>query len=223
MVEASWIESILKLVERFGLSLVLLIAIIFWLRPKLDQMWELIMDLKKANQPHETVEDVVMMNTCIRSVLQDMMADFRSDWCHLWQFHNGIRSMGTRGLPFLYITLTHEVKRTGLPTLIPAFEHIPLSMFDDFAVNLIDGDVIEYRKGNDCDDKMNQLLFEYGMKQIILRAVRDEDGSVVAFISCMWNEERDLTEKDKNMFRSYAQRMSATLAKLPDAVLIKTS
>lgn len=221
MVEATLTETILKLVERFGLSLVLLIMLVVWLRPKFDQMWEVIMDLKKATAPHETVEDVVAMNTCIRTVLQDMISDFGADWCHLWQFHNGIRSMGTRGLPFLYITLTHEVKRTGSVSLVPAFEHIPLSMFDEFALELLEGDIIEYEKGVSYEDKMSDLLFEYGIKKVIIRAVRDEEGNVVAFISCLWNENKTLNDKDKRLFRSYGQRMSATLAKLPDAVLLK--
>lgn len=220
MAEITLWDKTLQLIEKFGLSLTLLVLLIFWLRPKLNQMWDLM--IKQAGkQSHETVEDVVAMSTCIRTALQDMMSDFRADWCHLWQFHNGIRSMGTRGLPFLYITLTHEVKKTGLATLIPAFEHIPLSMFDDFATDLIDGDILEFSKPIPNTEKLENLIIDYGVETIMIRAIRDEDGGVVAFISCSWKEKKEITDIDRKAFRAYGQRMSATLARLPDEVLVK--
>ena len=222
--EVTVIERILQLIERFGLSLVLLILLVVWLRPKFDQMWDLLYDIKKANKPHETVEDVIAMNTCIRSVLQDMLSDFNADWCHLWQFHNGVRSMGSHGLPWLYITMTHEVKRSSLPSLIQAFEHIPLSMFDDFATALIRKDIMVHKKSDTVildQNKIGLLMQEYGAEQVLIRAIRDENGSVVAFISCACTAEHPIDDEKLHLFRSYAQRMSATLAKLPDEILLK--
>lgn len=217
--------EILRAMEVFGVSLVFLVLIVVWLKPKLDKMWDIILDIKRDTNvvKHESVEDVVQMNACIKNVLQDMMADFQADWCHLWQFHNGIRSMGSRGLPFLYITLTHEVKKTNDPTLLPAFEKVPLTLFNDFVQNLISGDILQHckEKGVELDGKVDELLEEYGVNHLIMRSIVDENGLLVAFISIGWKNHIEISENDKIKFRNYAQRMSATLARLPDAVLIK--
>lgn len=213
-----------NIISNYGFAIIALIVIVKWLGPKLDQMWDAMLDLKKANKPHETVEDVVAMNSCIRSVLQDMLSDFSADWCHLWQFHNGVRSMGSHGLPWLYITMTHEVKRSNLPSLIQAFEHIPLSMFDDFATSLISSDILIHKKSDtiiESQNKIGLLMQEFGSEEVLIRAIRDENGSVVAFISCACVKEHIISNKDILLFRNYTQRMSATLAKVPDEILMK--
>ena len=92
------LEPLIKLFENHALSLVALILIVFWLYPKLDDVWNLLMKLANPVKPtdddvarklREKLERSDIMDEKIMSALRAVLTEFRASRAYIFSYHNG--------------------------------------------------------------------------------------------------------------------------------------
>jgi hypothetical protein len=226
MPDVDLLHQILTLIEEHGLSVVLLaglliawIATIRWAGKKFDQLWRMFISMRGAipDTRKENLETLVVLNTKVKSVLREMMIELSADWCHLWQFHNGTHGIGKTRIPFMFLTLTHEVCRDDCDPMRAQFAQLPLSMFDKFAQDLLTEDLLIHQwKADKPMAPLGQMIHGFGAEIGFLRAVRDEDNRVIGFVVAAWKKSDTITERRKGQFFNGVQRMAAVLAATPD-------
>jgi len=209
------LHPILDLIEQHGLSVILLFLIIFWLRPKLDRMWSIVLEMRQTipDPSRESVEELVEINSKIKECLSRLMYDSKCQWAQLWQFHNGAYAIGKSRIPFMFLSLTNEVCEDGCREMRVELAQLPLSMFDSFASDLLSRSVIvhQYTEGIQ-QRKMEKIMHEYGANVAFMQTVRDEDGKITGFISAVYTDKPSNNEFTKEYVTIASQRVSAILA-----------
>lgn len=225
------LHLLLDIVEQHGLSVVLAVVafiaifiIIKWLSIKFDELWRMVVKVQDKLPEERTVESLVIMNSTIKSSLLQTMLELKADWCQLWQFHNGTHGVGRNRIPFMFISLTHEVCSGECEAMRPQFSQLPLSMFDKFAEDLIKGDLLIHQFKKDAKPEpsmMGKMVHEFGANLGFLRAIRDEDNCIIGFMVAAFKNSHTITEMHKTQFLNGTQRMAAILASQPDEIMKK--
>lgn len=229
--EINALNMILEVIARYGTPIVLLLLFIFWARPWADKIMARIVNVEKNTpvQEREDIEALILLNSKVNIALKEMKADLECDWAQLWQFHNGTHSIGGFKIPFMYLSLTHEVCNPGLLEMRRDFEQLPMSMFDTFAVEIISSDVVIHpkrevdRKPGDTVSRMGEVMRErFKASMAVMRAVRDQEGLVVGFICVAWEHKVEPNNQRITLVRQYAHRMAAVLASYhTEAILVR--
>jgi hypothetical protein len=217
------LDEMLHIIEQHGLSLVLLLLLVFWLRPKIDQLWNAMTDIKKvaaSDSKKDNVEVIIQLNTEIKAILREGLIDTQAGWVQLWQFHNGTRGIGKGKIPFMFLTLTNEVCTPDLTEMRTQFKELPLSMFDFFATQLVSKDIVVHGRDMTNPDGsktgMGKMMQTAGAECSAMRAIRDVDGAVIGFITFIYPKFTIFDDEQRQKFLVYGQRMAALLASLDD-------
>jgi hypothetical protein len=211
-------EQVLALIEKYGLSTVLLIlliiGLILWLKPKMDAIWseyataretrETIASRKKAI----TVDAILVHDLKIKGVLDGMLIYLECDWVQLWQFHNGVYSMG-HDMPFLYCSITHESWSDNVTPMSMVYRSLPTTFFRKSAEKFEKEDLIETTLGEQSNDIAR--TFALGALTNCLLPIRGEDGNLAALLSVGWAKVHNVTEEQKVEMKIGARRCAITL------------
>jgi hypothetical protein len=214
------LQAILALAEKYGLSIVLLIGLIVlniylfkWIGSKFDMLFKQVVEVKAPDPVGDNVEYLINIDAKIRGCLSAMMADMHCQWAQLWQFHNGLYSIGKPRIPFMFISLTHECVQINEPPMYTEFHQLPLSLFGTFSNELVSGELIihDYEKGNNIE-QFGGVLAQYGAKSCLIRTVRDESNNIIGFMTAAYITKALESEATKTAFLNFAQQMTAILS-----------
>ena len=136
-------ETTLKLIENHGFVLVALVVIVFWIAPKLDEMWKLIVDMaRKQPEPSapqkplpERIRDSDITDDKIMSLLRAILTDMRCSRAYVFCYHNGGENI--LGHSFSKISCTHEVVALGVKPQQGWLQQMPKTLVHAFT-RLID-------------------------------------------------------------------------------------
>jgi hypothetical protein len=101
--------SFLLFVQQWGLPLVLLGIVIIWLKPKIDELWEIAIrraDTRQVMVHQDGFDQILQADIDLNSLITEVLHETEADYVTIWQFHNGAVSFG--GIPFLRISVTHQ-------------------------------------------------------------------------------------------------------------------
>ena len=133
------LEPLIKLFENHALSLVALILIVFWLYPKLDEVWNLLMKLanpvkqsddEAARKLREKLEKSDIMDEKIMSALRAVLIEFRASRAYIFSYHNGGENV--LGCSFSRVSCTHEVVALGIVPQVTWLQNMPKTLVHAF-------------------------------------------------------------------------------------------
>jgi hypothetical protein len=132
-------ERILKLIENYGLTLIAVILLVAWLRPKADEAWRVLMERasyfppQPKLDPEETERKFEIANIAddqIMAILRAVQTEFRSSRAYVFQYHNGGFNMA--GGSFSRVSLTHEVVALGVQRQQQWLQRMPRTLVHAF-------------------------------------------------------------------------------------------
>jgi hypothetical protein len=224
--DPTFIEAVgawLALAERYGLSVVLLVAAIIaiilmarWISRKFDAMWSMITEVKNTipDPQQESVEEITRLNKGIRAVMREARTDFHCQWVHLWQFHNGSRVVGKNRIPFMFVSLTNEICDTESLPVMSEFGQVPTSMVMDMLFALISNELLAYKfeVAGFTDNPISKRMSELGVKEQYFIPIRDEDGNIVGVMELCFTFDPEMDDERRRSMKDYAQRIAIVLA-----------
>lgn len=218
MPSIEFISSILEFVDKYGVTIVILlfsiialVKIIKWIEEKFNSLWKIVIEMKGALPVEETVENSLALNLQVKSILKEMVSSLDCNWAQLWQFHNGTHGLGRTRIPFMFLALTHEVCESDCE-MHKEFERLPLSMFDVFVDRLCKEELIVYNYKEPGRSKVVDMVVGYGVHSGLVSAIRDVDGKIIGFVTVAWKENKEFTYDEKTKFRVFVQRMAVIMS-----------
>lgn len=149
------------------------------------------------NKGHE-VDDELTYQKIFKIECRKVLNDLKCDRIAVYVFHNGNKS--TFGYHFIKMSCIHEETINGTHTGRGVTTHhgIPLGAFSSVIDCLIKND--EYIVGNvydhgiiSADEKILNFISGSIVKSLFLRAVKDPNGEIIAFVDAEWNTEQDFS------------------------------
>jgi hypothetical protein len=210
------IDNLAHMVEQHGISLILLIIILFWLFPKINFIWKQQVEIR-GRRGNESVEATIKFNIATKALLREAMLNLKADWCTLWQFHNGTYSIGKNHLPFMYLSVTHEVHTPGMKPMLNTFHSIPLAMIDtgvlqQFIAQQTVIHIANMSKARDELTGMASLMGDLNANTGAMIPIRDEDGLLCAIFSVSFTTVVQLTPQNLTDLTGFARRMAWQMA-----------
>lgn len=199
------IDQLAHLIEQHGLSLILLILgiawIYFWLMPKVNDIWK---EYSNDRIKPENVDTLLEFDLTTKALLGEVRDKLGADWVQLWQFHNGTYNLGLKHIPFLYISISHEVTSDVAPMSL-TYHALPTSFFKDTADRFMTDDVIL------TDDTSVPLAL--GAKTYCLLPIRNEEGHLAALLAIGYTTIHAVTGNETLTMKTCAGRLGIFLAK----------
>lgn len=207
-------EKILLLIENHGISLVLLIMFIFWLKPKINQIWDLAINGKNnhiesfKNNFSTNINKTLMINNCLNKILYNSGVDR----VYIFEYHNGGHNIA--GIDFAKASNTYEVVASGIKPQQQMLQNLPLGMFAPFIRGATDGVIdksIEQFK-EEQDYSSYETLKQQGIKRIYAVGIRDENNRPIGFIGIdICKKDKVLSDECKEHIKKIAERLSLIL------------
>lgn len=201
----------LELIENHGLSLVLLLVIVFlWFVP-----W--VKDLQTKSKKMGATDDHPLTRTIeiennITTILAQISKDFECQWATVWQFHNGMLSAG--GVPFMKMSVTHEFSVAGVVPRLELYQGIPISVFID-AIKDVEKDGCLHVN---MKSKFASIVNSYkrdGVKSGYFVRINSTKGTMIGILSISYNntyKKHDLERIAE--LKVYSARIAAHLEEL---------
>lgn len=130
-------EQALRMIENHGLTLIALLAMVVWLRPKIDDMWKLLLNL--ANPKTEPLPEKLAksdaMDDKVMALLRSVLTEFRASRAYVFSYHNGGENV--LGSSFARVSCSHEVVALGIRPQQPWLQNMPKTLVHAF-VKMID-------------------------------------------------------------------------------------
>jgi hypothetical protein len=213
------IEPILKLIENYGLSLVLLLIVLFWLRPKIDDLWKMFVKSSRDNKnkdpdDSQEIRKLLTSEVEINALLSELLINFNCVRTGIWQFHNGVRSLG--GIPFLKVSLTHE--RTKIESIIGLYQNIPVSLISKLTEHLLDEEFIRIDFDSDDYEGITKEMRNSNTKTNHFFPVKDHNDHLIGIIFLAHKEEVEMTQDQIIKIKNFSQKIATILEKMADAI-----
>lgn len=110
------LEAAVKLVSQYGFPAVVLVAVLLWLRAKLDRLFYLFIETKLACSLPPELEHRARtdeFDAVVLDALQALLSSTRANRAYVFLYHNGGRTIS--GISFSRLTCTHERVSGALP------------------------------------------------------------------------------------------------------------
>lgn len=118
----------------------------------------------------------------INAMLRDVIVDYKADRAKLIQFHNGTHSLG--GVPFRYLSITHERVATGVSSEILNYQQIPTSVMGEFITPLMAKNLVVIRDVNEIQEaSFKQLMLQQGTTAKCMYPIFDPTGRFTAYLT----------------------------------------
>lgn len=135
-------ETTLRMIETHGLTLVAIVLLVAWLRPKLDDMWRLLFDLarqKPAEKPlHKRLAESMDLDGKVMALLRSVQPEFKASRAYIFTYHNGGKNV--LGIDYAKVSCTYEVVALGIKPQQAWMQAMPVTMMWAF-VRLINSGV----------------------------------------------------------------------------------
>ena len=218
----------LALAEKYGLSVLLLgIAIVILIKlytqqnDRFNTLFKMFLKVDEKIPPkiEESVEKVTHLTMTIRSIMKEAQFDFKPDYLHLWQFHNGVTLIGSGRIPYMYMAMTQEMILGDLEPVINQFLGIPLSFTANMITVLIDNPLLVERSNKDgtSDNPISAVMFSKGVTTQELLQIKDVDDQLVAVLEFCFIIPPEFDDSRRNSMKRYAQRIGLALASFSES------
>lgn len=207
-------ETLLQLIERYGLALVMLTLIVLWLKPKLDQGWALLVSRMNTDPiDHKNIEEIMDIDVDLNALLIDARHELDAGYATIWQFHNGATSLS--GIPFLRISATHQQVRAGYSSWARLYQNIPVSLFiacKSFSAIMKDRSCAVVHKDQPAgDEPIIGILEAHDLNTMTLCPVRDSTGRLVALLTFAYQRQHEMSSGQLCVVLDYVSRISVLL------------
>jgi hypothetical protein len=206
------VEQILALIERYGLSTVFLIllvmGLIIWLKPKMDMVWNEYS--KSRDKTPVDVNMLVSLDLTIKGLLKELQLTVDCDFSQLWQFHNGIFSLGLPHLPFLFASITHEVTSDKVTPMSTIYRNIPITLFGDVGDGFLTSDFIVTTLTPTETEKTQS--FALGADSYVVLPISNREGKLAALLAAGWANKHEISDPEKLAIKIIARRIGIVLA-----------
>ena len=214
------LEPLIKLFENHALSLVALIFIVFWLYPKLDEVWNLLMklanpvkqsDSEAARKLREKLERSDIMDEKVMSALRSLLTEFRASRAYIFSYHNGGENI--LGCSFSRVSCTHEVVALGINPQIAWLQNMPKTLMHAFTRMIDSGLGVFCPCIEECfkevDASTYQTLLYQGIKSCYCVGLNSEAMVPIGFIGIDFcNEATVLTDIQFEKLKIISERVA---------------
>lgn len=217
------IERILSLIENYGLTLLAVVLLVAWIRPKADEAWGvLIARAKRPEQAPAPKEDSLSVKvergkelaSQVQRYIQSMMGDFRADRVYVFQYHNGGRGVGN--IDFIKISCSYEVVSLGTSPQQQWLQRMPITLCWAF-IRLIDSGIGVFCPDiEECfyntDASTYETLARQGVKSVYCVGLYSDTRAPLGFIGVDYcSVHREWSAEEKTKLQIHAERVSAML------------
>lgn len=211
------IEKILTLIENHGITLVFLLVLVAWLRPKLDDMWKLLM--KMANPDKEPTEQCIERANAaddqIMAILRAIQKEFRASRAYVFQYHNGGENI--MGGAFSRVSCTHEVVALGITRQQPFLQRMPKTLVHAFT-KLIDSGIGVFCPCiescfMDTDASTYEILHQQGIVSVYCAGLFSDRRFPMGFVGVDYCTEKiEFTESQMDKLKFFAERVATVIS-----------
>lgn len=205
------------LVEKYGISTIFLIGLIIGLtvtlKPKVDAIWA---EYSNARIQKATinVNTILNIDLQIKGLLTEILLTLDCDFAQLWQFHNGIFSLGLPHLPFLFASITHEVTSKLVTAMSVVYRSIPTTLFGDAGDKFLTSDFIITTETSEGIEASR--TFAIGAATYVILPINNREGKLAALLALGWRKYHKISTEEEMSMKNTARRIGILLA---DALL----
>ena len=180
------LTTILEQIEAHGLAVVLLVVILLWLKPKINQLWDMQINGSKYRDDDFRNHFTASMEKTIRiqNLLNSLLVNTKADRAYIFEFHNGGHTVA--GVDFTKCTNTYEVVNSGILPQIKNLQNLPIAMFILFVKMVISNkaikiaDIEEFKELG--DNGSYESLKAQGIGGIYAVGIYDDQQRPIGFI-----------------------------------------
>ena len=188
-------DEIIKLISTYGLAIVIS-GLVLYFAIQFAHVFLEEYKQKRGIQHHDELHDIrAQVSSVINILLDRVLLKTRSDRVYVFEFHNGITSMG--GLPFTKMSNTYEALNEGTASELHARENMPMSLYSSFMDGITCNDYI----GLDIDDRRDaysKLIYETLVTRkvkVTLRAkITDINKRIIGYVGLDYCREKPSDE-----------------------------
>lgn len=216
-------ETTLRMIENHGLTLIVTILLITWLRPKLDEMWAVLMRL--AAQPQtpytqtiaETEKKVEASNRSddqIMAILRAMQTEFRASRAYVFQYHNGGENY--LGGSFSRVSCTHEVVALGVQRQQQWLQRMPKTLVHAFTKMIDSGIGVFCPCIESCfmetDASTYETLHQQGIISVYCTGLFSDRRFPMGFLGVDYcTEKTEFTDSQMDKLKIFAERIATII------------
>ncbi len=205
------IEVILKLIEKYGLSLVLLVVVVFtWIIPEIKRMRD-----RDNHDGNKRLEKTLVIEQSIVNVLNQTINDLNCQWAVVWQFHNGMLSAAR--VPFMKMSVTHEATANEVISRGESYQGIPIAVFIDAVMAVIENGVLHINLYCPYQSVVNSYKRD-GVASGNLAVLKDIKDNTMGILSISYKDRTTpLNNEELEKFKEASVRVSVLLEELAQA------
>lgn len=207
--------TLLLFAAKYGIPLVLLALVVVWIKPKADDLWEIVMERARPRVElvKKDLDQMLQVDIDLNSLITEVLHETGSDYVTIWQFHNGSVSFG--GIPFLRISVTHQQVRSGLVGWGHTYQNLPTSLFvacTAFKDLVSKGEHAIVRCGDsEGNETILGILKAHGIKEMYVCPIRDSHDTLIAMLTFSYMRKPPEPQLSKNILDAYATRSCVLL------------
>lgn len=210
------VANTLALAEKYGLSMVMLILLGVFLIPKVNSIWKEYESMRTSKESEAkrlaalNVDVILHFDLRVKSILNELMKQIGCDWTQLWQFHNGVYSLGMPHIPLLYVSITHEVTSDSVMPMSMIYKQLPTTMFKDSGEKILTDDVIVTTLTEGASEISK--TFAIGAMSNAILPIRDCDAKLTALLSIGFAKPHTFTPEDETAMKIASRQLGIFLA-----------
>lgn len=211
-------ETTLRMIENHGLTLIAIILLVMWLRPKLDEMWRLLFDLAKpkpAEPEQPTLPDRLAksmdLNGKVMSLLRAVQPEFKASRAYIFTYHNGGKNV--LGIDYAKVSCTYEVVALGVKPQQAWMQAMPVTMVWAFVKLINSGLGVICPCIEQCfaetDASTYETLRMQGIKSCYCVGLYSDNRMPIGFIGVDYCDRTvELTEDQVDKLKIFAERIA---------------
>ena len=155
-------ETTLRLIENHGLTLVAIVLLVAWLRPKLDDMWRLLFDLARHKQEekslHQRLVESMDLDGKVMALLRSVQPEFKASRAYIFTYHNGGKNV--LGIDYAKVSCTYEVVALGIKPQQAWLQAMPVTMVWAFVKRINSGIGVICPRIEECFAETDASIYE---------------------------------------------------------------
>ena len=214
-------ETTLRLIENHGFVVVALFLLVFWIRPKLDEMWQLLIEMAKRQPKPEPEKRPVVermresdaTDDKIMALLRAILTDMRCSRAYVFSYHNGGENV--LGQSFSKVSCTHEVVALGVRPQQSLLQQMPKTLVYTFT-RMIDSGIGVFcpcieKCFMETDVSTYQTLIQQGIKSCYCVGLYSDARAPIGFLGVDFCDTKTvLTDEQFERLKLMAERAATT-------------
>lgn len=213
-------ENILELIKNYGLPLVFLIGLLFWLKKYVDRMLNLVLAKAEATAPqcepdrNKLTDTSMARNKALIEAMRKLRETLHADRAYIFLYHNGTESGNYH---FRKSSNIIESCKPGISSQILHLQNIPICAMWAWASKIYEKEVIRYDDIDDLSAEASSaymILKEQGIKSILCYGIYDDATKQArGFIGVDYLGKRHILDEDVEEIIRYAGKIEVILSK----------